>query len=324
MLKTLTNAKALWAFTLIWLTVILGLMPPRTNAQDSFYCNKPPLLCLEEYVANLLKDVGALKATLDTQNQTIQALQQEMGALKTTVDAQQRQLQAQQQQLQVLQQMGAIKTTLDAQQRQLQVLQQMGAIKTTLDAQQQRQLQALQQEMGALKTTLNAQQRQMGALKTTIDAQQNKINELVRAGFRYKDNGNGTITDNRSGLIWLKNANCFGALNWEKAKQSAATLASGQCGLRDGSGAGDWRLPTKEELKAMMDKKYKIPALSNAKGTAQWKEGEVFSSVQSGYWSSATHAGTTSYAWYANLNDGYVGADLKTSNNNVWPVRDKP
>ena len=302
MLKTLTNAKALWAFTLIWLTVILGLMPPRTNAQDSFYCNKPPLLCLEEYVANLLKDVGALKATLDTQNQTIQALQQEMGALKTTVDAQQRQLQAQQQ--------------------QLQVLQQMGAIKTTLDAQQQRQLQALQQEMGALKTTLNAQQRQMGALKTTLDAQQNKINELVRAGFRYKDNGNGTITDNRSGLIWLKNANCFGAQNWEKAKQSAATLASGQCGLRDGSGAGDWRLPTKEELKAMMDKKYKIPALSNAKGTAQWKEGEVFSSVQSGYWSSATHAGTTSYAWYANLNDGYVGADLKTSTNDVWPVRD--
>jgi len=303
MLKTLTNAKALWAFTLIWLTVILGLMPPRTNAQDSFYCNKPPLLCLEEYVANLLKDVGALKATLDTQNQTIQALQQEMGALKTTVDAQQRQLQAQQQ--------------------QLQALQQMGAIKTTLDAQQQRQLQALQQEMGALKTTLNAQQRQMGALKTTLDAQQNKINELVRAGFRYKDNGNGTITDNRSGLIWLKNANCFGAQNWEKAKQSAATLASGQCGLRDGSGAGDWRLPTKEELKAMMDKKYKIPALSNAKGTAQWKEGEVFSGVQSSYWSSATHAGTTSYAWYVNLNDGYVGADIKTSNNNVWPVRDK-
>jgi archaellum component FlaC len=318
MLKTLTNAKALWVFALVWLTVILGLMPPRTNAQDSLYCNKPPILCLEEYVANLLKDVGALKTTIDAQKQTIQALQQEMDALKTTLNAQQRQLQAQQQQLQAQQQeMGALKTTLGTQTQTTQAQQQqMGELKTTLNAQQQ-QLQVQQQQY-------QAQQEQLGTLNTTLDAQQNKINELVHAGFRYKDNGNGTITDKRSGLIWLKNANCFGAQNWEKAKQSAATLASGQCGLRDGSGAGEWRLPTKEELKAMVDKRYKMPALSNAKGTAQWKEGDVFSDVQSGYWSSATHVGTRSYAWYANLNDGYVGADIKTGNNNVWPVRENP
>jgi len=28
---------------------------------------------------------------------------------------------------------------------------------------------------------------------------------------RFMDNGNGTVTDNLTGLIWLKNANCFGA-----------------------------------------------------------------------------------------------------------------
>ena len=27
---------------------------------------------------------------------------------------------------------------------------------------------------------------------------------------RFTDNGNGTVTDNLTGLIWLKNANCFG------------------------------------------------------------------------------------------------------------------
>ncbi|RKZ74987.1 MAG: hypothetical protein DRQ57_09055 [Gammaproteobacteria bacterium] len=44
---------------------------------------------------------------------------------------------------------------------------------------------------------------------------------------RYTDNGNGTVTDNRSGLIWLKNANCFERQNWETAMQSAANLANG-------------------------------------------------------------------------------------------------
>ena len=27
---------------------------------------------------------------------------------------------------------------------------------------------------------------------------------------RFTDNGDGTVTDNLTGLIWLKNANCFG------------------------------------------------------------------------------------------------------------------
>ncbi len=30
---------------------------------------------------------------------------------------------------------------------------------------------------------------------------------------RFKDNNNGTVTDNLTGLIWLKNANCFGVEN---------------------------------------------------------------------------------------------------------------
>ncbi|OAD19361.1 thrombospondin type 3 repeat-containing OmpA/MotB protein [Candidatus Thiomargarita nelsonii] len=64
------------------------------------------------------------------------------------------------------------------------------------------------------------------------------------SSYRYSDNGDGTVTDNRSGLIWLKNANCFGKQKLKIAMQSAANLADGQCGLRDGSRRGDWRLPT--------------------------------------------------------------------------------
>jgi hypothetical protein len=146
--------------------------------------------------------------------------------------------------------------------------------------------------------------------------------------YRYIDNGDGTVTDNRSGLIWLKKANCFGEQNWKEAKQSAANLANGQCGLRDGSRRGMWRLPSKEEWEAMIDEKYvdrenySQPAISNAAGTGPWKEGDAFSGGQTGYyWSSTTYANNTDYAWYVNLGVGGVGDGNKSSAFYIWPVR---
>ena len=44
---------------------------------------------------------------------------------------------------------------------------------------------------------------------------------------RFKDNGNGAVTDNLTKLIWLKNANAFGKLTWEQALANANALASG-------------------------------------------------------------------------------------------------
>ncbi|OAD22327.1 Serine/threonine protein kinase-related domain protein [Candidatus Thiomargarita nelsonii] len=142
----------------------------------------------------------------------------------------------------------------------------------------------------------------------------------VLSSYRYTDNGDGTVTDNRTGLVWLKNANCFGRQDWETAKQSVAKLADGQCGLSDGSKAGDWRLPTKDELKAMVDDKYTSPALSNAAGTGQWKEGDAFQGVMSSYYWSSTSK-DTSGAWGVLLNDGSVDDDDRTYTSYVWAVR---
>ncbi len=146
--------------------------------------------------------------------------------------------------------------------------------------------------------------------------------------YRYIDNGDGTVTDNRTGLIWLKNANCFGRQNWKKAMQSAANLASGQCGLSDGSRRGMWRLPTKEEWEAMIDDKYgswEKPglAISNSVGTGPWKEGDAFSGVQtSDYWSSTNRANLTGNAWYVYLGNGIVDYGYKVlTKNYIWPVR---
>ena len=39
---------------------------------------------------------------------------------------------------------------------------------------------------------------------------------------RFTDNGDGTVTDNLTGLIWLKNANCFGTRTWATALSDTA------------------------------------------------------------------------------------------------------
>jgi hypothetical protein len=39
---------------------------------------------------------------------------------------------------------------------------------------------------------------------------------------RFTDNGDGTVTDNLTGLIWLKNADCFGSRTWHEALHNNA------------------------------------------------------------------------------------------------------
>ncbi|RKZ35810.1 MAG: hypothetical protein DRQ49_18825 [Gammaproteobacteria bacterium] len=167
-------------------------------------------------------------------------------------------------------------------------------------------------------------------LRTLADKMEAELNDSTPTSYRYTDNGNGTVTDNRSGLIWLKNANCFGELEWGMTIQSVANLASGQCGLSDGSTSGMWRLPTKNEWEVMIDKNYNNPALSNAAGTAQWMEGDAFSGVPNGeyfYWSSTNsnmpHA-PSNYVWYVVINDGSIYPDGRLGvmdYSGVWPVR---
>ena len=70
---------------------------------------------------------------------------------------------------------------------------------------------------------------------------------------RFTDNGNGTVTDNLTGLIWLKNANADGVKTWANALSYCNSLASGLAGLSDGSVAGDWRLPNVKELHSLID-----------------------------------------------------------------------
>ncbi len=113
---------------------------------------------------------------------------------------------------------------------------------------------------------------------------------------------NGTVTDGN--LVWLENANCFGPQSWNQAMRSAASLKSGMCGLRDGSTAGQWRLPTKEELQSRQ--RNLMPAFYNVKTV---------------YWSSSTYAGGTIFAWYVYMDRGLEYYTNKGTYFYVWPVR---
>ena len=70
---------------------------------------------------------------------------------------------------------------------------------------------------------------------------------------RFTDNGDGTVTDNMTGLIWLRFATCIEEGLWEDAMAAVSSLREFQCELTDGSKAGDWRAANIKELQSLID-----------------------------------------------------------------------
>jgi hypothetical protein len=140
---------------------------------------------------------------------------------------------------------------------------------------------------------------------------------------RYVDCGNGTVTDSVTGLIWLKQSNCFPAGDWDEAKKAAAGLKNGDCGLTDGSKPGDWRLPTDKEWEATMakakDLKCAGPVLTNDEGSACLAAGpSSFGSVDSDYyWSSTMETAVA----FGDLDHGNILHGNQINSLRVWPVR---
>ena len=137
--------------------------------------------------------------------------------------------------------------------------------------------------------------------------------EKVPMAPRFTDNANGTVTDNLTGLIWLKNANSFSVKNWENAMSICKNLADDGSNLTDGSKAGDWRLPSAKEIQSLIDFNNYDPALTS---------GHPFINIQATYyWTSTTYAGIDTLAWSAIIVNGYVYTNDKRRSYYIWPVR---
>lgn len=138
----------------------------------------------------------------------------------------------------------------------------------------------------------------------------------VSVSPRFTDNDDGTVKDNLTGLIWLKDASCR-TLKWGAAVSAANTLANGACGLTDGSAPGDWRLPNIRELHSLIAESQIFPALS---------PGHPFTGVPDPFavWSSTTVANFPTVAWIVDFGLGVTTQVVKANTGHVWAVRGGP
>jgi hypothetical protein len=135
---------------------------------------------------------------------------------------------------------------------------------------------------------------------------------------RFTDNGNATVTDNLTGLVWMKHANDIDAdgfppQSWEDACKACKELKNGEHSLTDGSVAGDWHLPNLRELQSLVDYGKAYPALP---------PGHPFPGVLSHYFWSSTHLPTDEdIANALHFGDGYLGGQFMSNLYYVWCVR---
>lgn len=119
----------------------------------------------------------------------------------------------------------------------------------------------------------------------------------------FSDNGNGTITDNYTGLIWQK-IQSQNPMTWEESLAYSGTYSL--------AGKTDWRLPNIKELQSLNDEKLYKPAFDKS----------YFPNVLSGnFWSSTTMFNTSAKAWDINTDYGIVSYNDKTLKQNVILVR---
>jgi hypothetical protein len=150
----------------------------------------------------------------------------------------------------------------------------------------------------------------------------------VRAGatLAYVDNGDGTITDVNTGLMWEKLAddgsihdqNRF--FNWDKAfSVKVAALNSGSF-----AGYTDWRLPNVKELQSIVNYENVLPAVSPAFNNDCAPACTVLTcscTYPNYYWSSTTSANYIQNAVAVFFNFGFTFAPFKSENNYVRAVR---
>jgi len=119
------------------------------------------------------------------------------------------------------------------------------------------------------------------------------------------DNGDGTVSDPKTGLVWKKcpegqtwnsgAKKCDGTVatyTWQQALQRAAQVDAGAAGQN--LGHADWRLPNIKELASIVERRCWGPAINEA----------VFPATSDWFWSSSPVAGYAGDAWAVDFDYG--------------------
>jgi hypothetical protein len=133
---------------------------------------------------------------------------------------------------------------------------------------------------------------------------------------RFTDNGDGTVTDNLTGLMWLKDGACF-RKNWSTALSTIKDFKSNPrkytC-LGYTSSYNDWRLPNANELESLVN--------YGTSDTSKWLNTQGFVNMKSSsYWSSTTYQAGTSQSWVISMNNGLGSQSGKSNTLYFLPVR---
>lgn len=131
-------------------------------------------------------------------------------------------------------------------------------------------------------------------------------NGVIWPDARFVDNGDGTVTDILTGLMWLQDADAVTARSWASAVSAAAAAGAGD--------HHDWRLPNIRELESLLDMSQDDPCLPSGHEFTDMGSGDI-------YWTSTTYAGATGSAWCIDLTDGSILTADKSVSRAVLPVR---
>ena len=140
-------------------------------------------------------------------------------------------------------------------------------------------------------------------------------NSAAQANSRFIDNGDGTVTDTSTSLMWLQDATCLGTADWQssftKLKSYNSNQASYNCGAKHNT-YSDWNIPNRHELRSLIDHTTDLPALPAS---------HPFSHVQPNYWTSTTAAFNASHAYKIFMGTGELQVSNKETLQYIWPVR---
>jgi hypothetical protein len=136
----------------------------------------------------------------------------------------------------------------------------------------------------------------------------------------FTDNGDGTLTHDRTGLVWMRcslgqiwdGSGCAGTAetySWRRALQVVSEVNSGASdddgdGQSGFAGQTDWRLPNRNELESIVERRCSFPAIN----------ADLFNTnaLFNVFWSSTPYAGDALNAWHVHFNnDGEVRDDIK-------------